>query len=446
MAAPAKLSCPLHCIALLALLCLVESAALGRGGFTADLIHRDSLSSLSHDPSATHSNLMRGVAQRSISRTGRIWARLGSKIRSDLTAGEGAYYVKAWIGDPPLETLLSVDTGSDLTWTQCKPCINCYKQKPPIFVPGNSRTYRAVKWGTKECDSVRRIRRGGEDDRYCTYNYKYLDGSITEGDVAMETFTIGTPPGAGAIPPVRIAFGCGYNNRGIFEDIGSGILGLGRDGQFSLISQMEGSIHGLFGYCLVPPFGRGSSKISFGEDAVVSGPGAISTPLVPGSPYYTVNLEGFSIGETRFSYGDNSTESEAKESNKAVEMIIDSGSTLTFLPPQYFHNLERAIRLPKVPDPERKFHHCYRIPDHEIKVPDVTLHFAGGADMALKRVNILPELRENLMCLPMEPMTNKMAVLGYKAQWNFKVGFNLGERTVSFKPITDCSAERIDMI
>ncbi|KAF8022174.1 hypothetical protein BT93_G2351 [Corymbia citriodora subsp. variegata] len=448
MATPAKLSRSLLGFTLLALLCLVEPSALGGGGFTADLIHRDSLSSPFRDPFATDSEFMHSAARRSISHAHRIWARLGSKIRYDLTSNGGGYYVKVWIGDPPLETFLLIDTGSDLLWTQCEPCINCYHQKPPIFVPGNSRTYRTVKRRTEVCDSLDRSWRGGDTGRDCTYYYTYMDKSFTKGDVAEETITIGTPPGAGAIPAVRMAFGCGHNNSGTFRDIGSGILGLAGSGPFSLISQMEGSIRGLFGYCLVTETGQGTSKISFGEDAVVSGPGAISTTLDTISPYYTVILEGFSVKNTRFSYGDNSADSEA-ESNKGVKMAIDSGATLTSMPSQYFSNLTRAvadaISLPKVPDPKGKHDLCFRTPEH-IRAPVVTLHFAGGADMVLETVNMLAWLREDdLVCFTMKK-TDKVPVLGRIAQLYFKVGFNRREMTVSFKHVMDCTAQHIDMI
>ncbi|KAF7847945.1 hypothetical protein BT93_L2426 [Corymbia citriodora subsp. variegata] len=210
------------------------------------------------------------------------------------------------------------------------------------------------------------------------------------------------------------------------------------------------NIGGKFGYCLVPQSGQGSSKISFGEDAVVSGPGTITTRLVSIGPYYIVNLDGVSIGRRRFSYGGNSTDSEAKESNKVVQMVIDSGTTLTYLPSRIFRQLKRNIidlnpSVTRVGDPEEEYELCFRTPVSLI-LPIVTLHFAGFADMTLNKVSMFALLPERGMkCLAMKP-TEKEAVLGNMGQLNFKVGFNLRERMLSFKPITDCTAQRIDMI
>ncbi|KAF8022173.1 hypothetical protein BT93_G2350 [Corymbia citriodora subsp. variegata] len=445
MAAPAKLSRPLRCFALLALLCLVESAALGGRSFTADLIHRDSPSSPLRDPFATQSDLVWGAARRSTSRARRIWARLGSAIRYDLTREYGEYYVDVLIGTPSLETLLLVDTGSDFSWTQCSPCTKCFAQKPPIFDPVKSSTYERVKYGTDLCNSLEGTRSGGDEGRYCVYEIEYEDDSFSKGDVANETFSIGTS-GRRETTVESLPFGCGRDNRGNFQKTGSGILGL--SGDSSLISKMN--IGGKFGYCLVPQSGRGRSKISFGEDAVVSGPGTISTRLVSISPYYVVNLEGVSIERRRFSYGGNSTDSEAKESNKVVQMMIDSGTTLTFLPSGSFCQLKRDIislnpSLTRVRDPEEESKLCFSNLV-SLTLPIVTLHFAGHADMTLNQVSIFRSLpKSGMKCLAMKP-TTEQAILGNMGQLNFKVGFNLRERTVSFKPITDCSAERIDMI
>ena len=75
---------------------------------------------------------------------------------------------------------------------------------------------------------------------------------------------------------------CGHDNVGNFDDKGSDIVGIG-GGVVSLVSQLSSSIGGKFSYCLVPLTSRdkNSSKLNFGSDAVVSGPGTVSTPLVP---------------------------------------------------------------------------------------------------------------------------------------------------------------------
>ncbi|KAK3430629.1 hypothetical protein EUGRSUZ_E02495 [Eucalyptus grandis] len=418
---------------LLALLSLMDSAY--GGGFTTDLIHRNS------PASPFHPNPTRGAARRSI-----LWARHSSrKIRSDLIYGGSEYYMKVAIGSPPLETFLLVDTGSDLSWTQCKPCIKCYQQKPPIFNPRNSSSYETVQCRTRLCKSLLGARCGGDDGRACNYFYKYGDKSFTRGEVAVETFRIGTPPGSTITLP-RIVFGCGYDNGGGFDSVGSGIIGLGGNGPFSLISQTNGSFGGRFGYCLVPESSKGTSKISFGEDSVVSGPGVFSTPLISIGldQFYFVNLEGFSIGKTRFLYGNNSSDSEAKDSSKFKIMVIDSGTSLTFMPSQFFDSLESAITaavaLPRVRDPNGELDLCYRSLGGKINAPIVTLHFAGDADMALNVGSTFLHSAENQVCVTMKP-TDQLPILGNFAQMGFKVGFDVRNRTVSFMATTDCAVQ-----
>ncbi|KAF8028864.1 hypothetical protein BT93_E1514 [Corymbia citriodora subsp. variegata] len=425
----------------LALLFLLQSAYGGSGGgFTADLIPRD------HPASPFHPNRVRSAARRSISRAHRLWARHGSKdFESDVTYSNGEYYMKASIGSPPLETFLLIDTGSDLLWTQCEPCVKCYRQKSPIFNPRNSSTYKTVQCGTRLCKSLTGARCGGHDGRKCNYFYKYFDKSSTKGVLAMETFRIGTTPGKTITLP-RTVFGCSYNTSKGFDSSGSGIIGLGGRGPLSFISRIEDSIGGQFGYCLVPESRKGMSKISFGEDSVVSGPGAFSTPLVStgSDQLYLVNLEGFSVGKTSFSYGDNSTNSEAKESSKGVIMVIDSGTPLTFVPSRFFDHLESAITaaiaLPRVPDPRGDLDLCYRSPGGKLDAPAVTLHFAGGADMVLNTGSTFLHLAEDLVCVPISP-NDQVPILGNFAQMGFKFRFDLRNSTVSFMAATKCTVQ-----
>ncbi|CAI0474260.1 unnamed protein product [Linum tenue] len=45
------------------------------------------------------------------------------------------------IGTPPVTFSAILDTGSDLIWTQCAPCVNCYPQNTPIFDPARSSSF-----------------------------------------------------------------------------------------------------------------------------------------------------------------------------------------------------------------------------------------------------------------------------------------------------------------
>ncbi|MCI48044.1 aspartic proteinase CDR1-like, partial [Trifolium medium] len=77
----------------------------------------------------------------------------------------------------------------------------------------------------------------------------------------------------------KIVVGCGTNNTiSLFQgaSASSGIVGLG-GGPLSLITQLGSSIDRKFSYCLLPYESNTTSKLNFGDVAVVSGDGVVST-------------------------------------------------------------------------------------------------------------------------------------------------------------------------
>ena len=65
-------------------------------------------------------------------------------VFSGLTFGSGEYFALLGVGTPDINMYLDVDTGSDITWIQCAPCTNCYKQKNAVFNPSNSSTFKVL--------------------------------------------------------------------------------------------------------------------------------------------------------------------------------------------------------------------------------------------------------------------------------------------------------------
>nr|POE91556.1 aspartic proteinase cdr1 [Quercus suber] len=103
----------------------------------------------------------------------------------------------------------------------------------------------------------------------------------SQTETLLWTLTLGSTT-SHPMPFPETIIGRGHDNVGNFDDKGSGIVGFG-GGAVSLVSQLSSSIGGKFSYCLVPLTSRdkNSSKLNFGSDTVVSGPGTVSTPLVP---------------------------------------------------------------------------------------------------------------------------------------------------------------------
>ncbi|VFQ81170.1 unnamed protein product [Cuscuta campestris] len=142
---------------------------------------------------------------------------------------------------------------------------------------------------------------------------------------------------------------------------------------------------GRFMYCL-PWYldANVSSHIAFDSDAVIADPdGVVSTPIADTKyGYYWITLENFSVGgKTVLS----------KPLNRSTGgMVVDSGSTLTYLPNELhdalINELRSVVKSTPVSDPTGGTYYklCYNASDIAAEVfPTVAAHFAGGAVVQL---------------------------------------------------------------
>ncbi|KAK8660355.1 hypothetical protein V6N13_051282 [Hibiscus sabdariffa] len=417
-------------LALSAALCLAHAHS---GGFSVELIHRDSVKSPFYNPLETASDRITNALRRSFSRVNHFRPNSVSTkaAEADLIADNGEYLMNISLGTPGVDVLAIADTGSDLIWTQCKPCSQCFKQDAPLFDPSKSSTYRKLSCSASQCEDLQGSSCSAAST--CQYSVSYGDRSFSNGDLAAETLTLGSTTGRPVALP-KTVFGCGLENGGTFGQNTSGIIGLG-GGEASLISQLGTSIAGKFSHCLLPISETGkSSKFNFGTNAVVAGRGVVSTPLVKKSPntFYFLTLEAVTVGTKRIEFTGSSFGS--SEGN----IIIDSGTTLTLLPSDFYTEVESVmdglISAPRVEGPQG-LSLCYEAKD-DIKVPDVTVHFTN-ADVPLKPLNTFVRVSDTTICFTFSPNDN-FAIYGNLAQMNFLVGYDTEKQTVSFKP-TDCS-------
>ncbi|XWS10363.1 hypothetical protein CRYUN_Cryun39dG0070800 [Craigia yunnanensis] len=232
-------------------------------------------------------------------------------IQSVVIPNGGSYLMKLSFGTPPVEYLAIADTGSDFIWIQCAPCpqTQCYSQDLPSSYP------KTVL----------------END--CEYYYSYGDKSYTIGILSTDTLSFDSSNGQKAAFPTS-TFGCGHNNQGHFRSPGAGLVGLG-GGPLSLVSQIGTQIDHRFAYCLVPRSAKSSSKLIFGQEAIISQPGAVSTPLITKNPptFYFLSLEGVSIGDKT-----------AQAASSQGNIIIDSGTTLTILESNFYNSIETMVK------------------------------------------------------------------------------------------------------
>ncbi|KAL0312309.1 UNVERIFIED_CONTAM: Aspartic proteinase CDR1 [Sesamum radiatum] len=422
--------------------------ATKNGGVTVDLIHRDSPLSPFYDPSTTHFERLRSSFRRSISRHSALslaHSKSASKspdlFEATLTSIGGAYLMKINIGTPPVEILAIADTGSDLTWTQCVPCAQCYKQKAPLFDPTKTTSYRSVSCTSQQCQSLGAEGPSCDKSNGCLYQVRYGDRSYSNGNLAVETFTFDSSTSNESVVFPKVVFGCGHNNDGTFNEMGTGIVGLG-GGAVSIVRQLETTIGGKFSYCLTALDSKSSSKISFGPNAIVMGPNVSSTPIVQKSPdtFYYLTLDGVSVGNEALAYN-YIPNSNSKASIKEGNIIIDSGTTLTFLPSFLYEELEstleKSISGNRVSDPQGLFGLCYELPSTEkFNAPPIIAHFTG-ADVELTQESTFLEVEKGVVCLTFMP-SQDLAIFGNLHQMNFLIGYDLENHKVGFLP-TDCS-------
>ncbi|KAL2490086.1 Eukaryotic aspartyl protease family protein [Forsythia ovata] len=407
-------------------------------GITVDLIHRDSSRSPFYNPDNTRFDRLKNAVHRSLSRKESfnptsISTKAGS-FKSPIQSNGGEYLMKISLGTPSFEILAIADTGSDLLWTQCKPCTDCYKQIAPLFDPKKSSSYRDLSCQSQLCTAVGSSSCDSKNN--CQYTVSYGDNSYSYGDLAADTITFQSSAGKSVSFP-KTVFGCGHENGGTFNETGSGIIGLG-GGALSIVNQLSTSTGGAFSYCLTQiDEPNVTSKISFGSNALVSGPNVVSTPLIKKSPdtYYYLKLEGVSVGTNKIVYKPLKSEALDDQGN----IIIDSGTTLTYLPEQFYQQLEsslvKVIKGKRVTDPQGFFNLCYQV-NGTFSPPTIVAHFTG-ADVELPSTSTFLEVEVGIVCLTLVP-SQDLAIFGNLSQMNYLIGYDLVKNKVSFKQ-TDCS-------
>ncbi|XP_004239638.1 aspartic proteinase nepenthesin-1 [Solanum lycopersicum] len=350
-------------------------------------------------------------------------------VKSTIHAGNGEFLMQISIGSPSESYNAIMDTGSDLIWTQCKPCKECFDQSTPIFDPSKSSTFEKISCSNKLCEALPISSCGGSN---CEYMYTYGDYSSSEGFLASETFTFGKV----SIP--NVAFGCGNDNEGSGFSQGAGLVGLGR-GPLSLVSQLHMS---RFSYCLTSineDADSTSSTLLMGSMARDDYNNIITTPLVknPTQPsFYYLSLKGISVGDTQLAIK-KSTFSLNKDGSGG--MIIDSGTTITYLEESAFSLLKKEfssqVNLAVDDSSSTGLDLCFKLPSNtnNIQVPKLIFHFEG-ADMDLPAENyMIADSRMGIACLAMGSSSG-MSIFGNVQQQNMMVIHDLDKETLSFVP------------
>jgi hypothetical protein len=401
-------------------------------GLRIDLVRTDSPLSPFSPGNITSTDRLKRAIKRSQDRLEKLQMSVDEvkAVEATVNAGNGEFLMNMAIGTPSLSFSAILDTGSDLTWTQCKPCTDCYRQPTPIYDPSQSSTYSKVPCSSSLCQALPMYSCTGAN---CKYLYTYGDQSSTEGILSYESFTLTSQ----SVP--HIAFGCGQDNEGGGFSQGGGLVGFGR-GPLSFISQLGQSVGNKFSYCLVSITDSPSktSPLFIGKTASLNAKTVSSTPLVQSSSqptFYYLSLEGISVDGQLLDIADGTFD---LEFDGTGGVIIDSGTTVTYLEQSGYDVVKKtvisSINLPQVDGSNIGLDLCFE-PESGSSTshfPTITFHFEG-ADFNLPKENYIYTDSSGIACLAMLPSSG-MSIFGNIQQQNYQILYDNERNVLSFAP------------
>lgn len=280
-------------------------------------------------------------------RHGRSLAAIDVPLGGDGKAtGTGLYYTKLSIGSPSKDYYLHVDTGSDILWVNCAQCSPCAKETDiddltlKLYDPRSSSTAELVPCSGGYCTEFNKGPISScVSNGVCAYGLQYGDGSGSVGYFVQDV--IGFDQVSGNLQTTTgnssITFGCGIEQTGnLASSTGAldGLIGFGASST-SMLSQLasSGKVKKKFAHCLDGKSGGGIFAIG---DVVQ--PKLKTTPLVPNASHYNVNMESVKVGKTVLNIP-----KQVYEAGAGKGAIIDSGTTLTYLPGAIFDPLRQMI-------------------------------------------------------------------------------------------------------
>ncbi|KAI9082906.1 hypothetical protein K1719_035049 [Acacia pycnantha] len=277
-----------------------------------------------------------------------------------------------------------------------------------MFNPKNSGTFQNIPCSSPQCNSVGKTT--CDASNHCKYDAHYVDASSSNGDVAIDTLTLGSTNGR-QVAFLRPCLDAGLVTKGYLMKRRLGLLDL----DVALFH---------WSHRLVPPL-MGNSR-------------TVSTALVDGHrpAWYFLTLEGISVGDKRFNVSPGLLP--VADGN----IIIDSGTTLTLLPQLLYSNMEFEVAsqmtLERVRIPQNLLNLCYKLPsDKSFAAPTITIHFKNANLKLDVTYNTFFIVSEGVVCFAFKAYSSG-SIFGNLAQANFQVGYDLQKKMVSFKPM-DCT-------
>ncbi|XP_037469908.1 aspartyl protease family protein At5g10770-like [Triticum dicoccoides] len=330
------------------------------------------------------------------------------------------YLITVGIGSPAMTQTMLIDTGSDVSWVQCKPCLQCHLQADSLFDPSSSSTYSPFSCSSAACAQLRQSHEGnGCSGSQCQYMVKYGDGSIGAGTYSSDKLALGSS----AVN--NFQFGCSQSESGnLLEDQTDGLMGLGGGAQ-SLATQTAGTFGKAFSYCLPPT----SSSPGFLTLGASTSSFIVKTPMLRSSEvpsYYGVRLQAIRVGGRQLSI---------PASVFSAGSIMDSGTIITRLPATAYSALSSAFKagMKQYPpaQPMGIFDTCFDFSGQStINIPTVSLVFSGGAVVDLVSDGII---LDSCLAFAANSDDSSLGIIGNVQQRTIEVLYDVGGGSFGFK-------------
>ena len=333
------------------------------------------------------------------------------------------YYVDLLIGDPIQRVSAIVDTGSTLGAFACSECSHCGSHLDLNF---NFLASASSRWLT--CGHTQRPREeranfqcGQCREGRCGYEQSYREGSSLSGNFFSDLVRIGNPEN----PPVRATMGCHTDERKLFfSQKANGILGLAphRTGKTeTMLEIIFGNFPKIFAICLSHEGGHmtvGETNRKFHRKDIVW------TDMIIGN-YYGLKLDKISV--------DNENAGSSFGS-----VIVDSGTTFTYLPPAIYRSIKSAIAgkcaagvyrcARKIDD------NCWTDADD---FPSINFHLPASHTVRWQAKHGYLYLKGGHWCYAFEDALALETVLGASFMIGLDVIFDVGNSKIGFAP-ADC--------
>ncbi|KAL1803191.1 hypothetical protein ACET3Z_031838 [Daucus carota] len=395
-----------------------------------------------HKYGARAERSLRSLKAHDSKRHGRMLAAIDFPIGGKGRAGDSSlFFTKIGIGTPKKDYHLQVDTGSDLLWVHCAGCSSCPKEtkldiKLAQYDPKGSSTAKSVNCDGEFCTTIFNAPNSDcKEDNLCTFSITYGDGSKTGGYFVQDFIHFNQASGdlKTTFMNGNITFGCGMEKSGEDSDEAvDGIIGFGQ-ANTSAISQLAAAkkVKKVFSHCLDGKEGGGI--FSIGE---VVKPKYSSTPMLPDMPHYNVIMTGLEVGGETIDMPP-----DMSESGENSGAIIDSGSTLAYLPDVLMKPMMKKI-LAQQPDLKLKTLEdqftCFPYDDDVDKAfPVVTFHFKGSVSLRVQPHDYLFPVDDD-QCFGWQSSNiqsddgKQFTLLGDLALSNKLVVYNLEDQTIGW--------------